>query len=226
MIKKIKILIVEDDLFIARILTNKLESEGCFVRHSSDIGSMFLHIHRFKFDAIILDISLPSGNILDNIDRLQKMVQCNLFIFTAKEDVKTELRGVRLGVTDFVLKKRGVDVLIERLKRSLGCEVKATPVIPNLNVSYDKKEILFHGQSILLTPNELKIFLMLYYDFDVSITRDELVNGCYGCEFDGYSRGVDLIISRLRKKLNHQLGGIIQIKSVRGSGYKLIETPK
>ncbi|GLS91835.1 DNA-binding response regulator [Psychromonas marina] len=223
--KKIKVLLLEDDLFIARVVIRRLESENYFVRHSSDIGSMFLNVNKFKFDAIILDMSLPSGDILDSIERLKKIDKFKLLIFTAKEDVKAELRGVKLGIDDYVLKSRGVDILVERLKILLFKSDRAPsppPPIHGLVVSSKDKSIMYEGALIDMTRNELVIFYVLYRDFNVLITRDELANACYGIEYDGYSRSIDLIISRLRKKINTKMHGCLDIKSVRGGGYKLI----
>lgn len=221
--KNFKVLFVEDDLFIARVVTKRLEMEGYFTMHCSDIASMLLHLNKFKFDAIILDVSLPSGNTVDKVERLKKIDASKLLIFTATEDTKNELRGVKVGVDDFILKSRGVDILIERLKKSLLSELKKVvlPSVPHLSISYDEKIIRYKNQVINITPNEKKVFYILYRDFDTLVTRDELASGCYGVEYDGYSRGIDLIISRLRKKLKEELDGGLMIKSIRGGGYKL-----
>jgi two-component system alkaline phosphatase synthesis response regulator PhoP len=229
-----KVLIIEDEPTLARLVTYNLTQEGY---ETEVVGNGAEGLHRAvhdNFAVIFLDLMLPGMNGFEVLQKLrQHGVKTPVIILTARNAEEEVVQGLQLGADDYITKPFGVAELLARtsavLRRSRNEEGRA--VVPSggekvialgdLQIFPDKYEVFLNGQWISLRPKEFEVLLYLAERPGLVITRDDLMNVVWGFDYIGGQRTVDVHVSSLRKKLelNQQT---VQIESIRGVGYKLI----
>ncbi|WP_426452078.1 response regulator transcription factor [Paenibacillus sp. S-38] len=229
-----KILVIEDEPTLARLLSYNLTQEGYetkVVDHGSDGLQAALQQY---FDLIILDIMLPGMNGFEILSKLrQKGNKTPVIILTARNAEEEVVQGLKYGADDYITKPFGVAELLARvsavLRRTMaedGTQEKAgtgEKVISagDLYIYPEKYEVLLGGESIPLRPKEFEVLLYLVQRPGVVVTRDDLMNIVWGFDYIGGQRTVDVHVSSLRKKLEMNQQSV-QIESIRGVGYKLV----
>lgn len=229
-----KILVIEDEPTLARLLSYNLTQEGYdtkVIDHGSDGLQAALHQ---PFDLIILDIMLPGMNGFEILSKLrQKGVKTPVIILTARNAEEEIVQGLKYGADDYITKPFGVAELLARvsavLRRTLsdnaltekaGNDEKVITV-GELKIYPEKYEVMLQGESIPLRPKEFEVLLHLVQRPGVVVTRDDLMNIVWGFDYIGGQRTVDVHVSSLRKKLEMNQQSV-QIESIRGVGYKLV----
>lgn len=212
--KKLRMLLVEDDVFTSRLIKTYFEERGFIVEQSFDIGSALFKSTPDSFDIAIIDIYLPSGSSLLVMDKIKSLIRCPIVVSTSdlKEDV--ELKSLSLGVVDeYVVKSRGLEVLLQRTMRILQQNEKQTSnvdVVSSNNNSikvgpfelhYSINQISWMGNVLKLSNQEVKTINYLMLNANSLVSKDEFYHVVYGFEYDGANRSFDLLMSRLRRKL-------------------------
>ncbi|WGW01359.1 response regulator transcription factor [Vibrio sp. YMD68] len=239
MVKVPEILLIEDDLFTSRLLKKYFENRGIVTHQAFDIGAGYNKALEHNIATIVLDLSLPSGLSVDAITDLKNIASCPIIIYTSNKQIEMELKTLNLGVDDFLMKERGIEVLYNRVKRLLiKHSMPDVPVdlLDNFRregiVSVGKFDININSQCIIynndmkidLTKKEAHLLFYLAKNKNVLVGRDQLSFIIKGYAHDGWSRSIDLIICRLRNKIeNQKINDSINIKTVRGKGYLLSE---
>ncbi|ALS20877.1 MULTISPECIES: response regulator transcription factor [Paenibacillus] len=229
-----KILVIEDEPTLARLLSYNLTQEGYdtkVIDHGSDGLQAALHQ---PFDLIILDIMLPGMNGFEILSRLrQKGIKTPVIILTARNAEEEIVQGLKYGADDYITKPFGVAELLARvsavLRRTLSDDAFADKsgnddkviTVGELKIYPEKYEVILHGESIPLRPKEFEVLLHLVQRPGVVVTRDDLMNIVWGFDYIGGQRTVDVHVSSLRKKLEMNQQSV-QIESIRGVGYKLV----
>ncbi|MDQ1910004.1 response regulator transcription factor [Paenibacillus sp. GD4] len=229
-----KILVIEDEPTIARLLSYNLSQEGydtLVVDHGSEGLQVAL---QQQFDLIFLDIMLPGMNGFEILSKLrQKGNKTPVIILTARNAEDEVVQGLKYGADDYITKPFGVAELLARvsavLRRTMSEEqlqeknLSAEKVITagDLHIYPEKYEVLLNGDSIPLRPKEFEVLLYLVQRPGVVVTRDDLMNIVWGFDYIGGQRTVDVHVSSLRKKLEMNQESV-QIESIRGVGYKLV----
>lgn len=224
-----RILVVEDDLFTSRVLCKKItQSFNDYAVHQSfDIGSAVQQCSSHKFDLVILDIKLPSGTSLNEYHRLSKLQACPIVVYTSSEKEKDELISIDLGASDFILKNRGIAVLLRRIARYLHSSpgpaknVRESVEGVTLDVRSNSLHDELNGDVCELTKSEAVILGYMLSHYGEVVLRDEIAQALEGVEYNGWSRKLDLYVSRIRKKTAVIFSGRMMISSVRGKGYIL-----
>ncbi|MEK8126771.1 response regulator transcription factor [Paenibacillus filicis] len=232
-----KILVIEDEPTLARLLSYNLSQEGYetkVVDHGSDGLQVAL---QQQFDLIVLDIMLPGMNGFEVLSKLrQKGNRTPVIILTARNAEEEVVQGLKYGADDYITKPFGVAELLARvsavLRRTVSDEAlqekapSGEKVITagELHIYPEKYEVVLGGESIPLRPKEFEVLLYLVQRPGVVITRDDLMNIVWGFDYIGGQRTVDVHVSSLRKKLEMNQQSV-QIESIRGVGYKLVTTP-
>lgn len=233
-----KVLIIEDEPTLARLVSYNLSQEG-YEAEVVGNGAQGLHqaLHA-DYAIIFLDLMLPG---LSGFEVLQKLrengVKTPVIILTAKTAEEEVVQGLKLGADDYITKPFGVAELLARtsavLRRSRNEESKPAKAagsdnvitIGDLQVYPERYEVFTNGQWITLRPKEFEVLLYLAERPGIVVTRDDLMNVVWGFDYIGGQRTVDVHVSSLRKKL--ELGQqTVQIESIRGVGYKLIISRK
>jgi two-component system alkaline phosphatase synthesis response regulator PhoP len=235
-----KILVIEDEPTLSRLLSYNLSQEGYAV-HSVDNGSEGLQEASGKgYDLIVLDIMLPGMNGFEVLTKLrQKGDQTPVIILTARNAENDVVQGLKLGADDYITKPFGVAELLARvsavLRRTKSDEADSTSTPENaqekviavgeLKIYPEKYEVVLGGDTILLRPKEFEVLLYLVQRPGMVVTRDDLMNVVWGFDYVGGQRTVDVHVSSLRKKLEMNQQSV-QIDSIRGVGYKLVVSKK
>ncbi|REJ12494.1 MAG: DNA-binding response regulator [Paenibacillaceae bacterium] len=226
-----RILVIEDEPTLARLLSYNLMQEGYETTvegHGSDGLQAAL---RQSFDLILLDIMLPGMNGFEILTKLrQHGIRTPVIILTARNAEDEVVQGLRHGADDYMTKPFGVAELLARvaavLRRSRSGE--AAPAaeenvirVGDLAIYPDKYEVTAGGEPVALRPKEFEVLLYLVQRPGVVVTRDDLMNVVWGFDYIGGQRTVDVHVSSLRKKLELSPQSV-QIESIRGVGYKLV----
>ncbi|WP_128894781.1 response regulator transcription factor [Longirhabdus pacifica] len=228
-----KILVIEDEPTLSRLLQYNLEQEG-FDTLLVDDGAVGLETAaKGSFDLIILDIMLPNLNGLEILGKLrQKGNKTPVIMLTARNTEEEVVQGLHHGADDYITKPFGVAELLARVSAVLR-RTKSDLIedhqhadhkvieIGELKIFPEKYEVLLNNEQISLRPKEFEVLLYLVQRQGVVITRDDLMNVVWGFDYIGGQRTVDVHVSSLRKKLEMNQE-TVQIDSIRGVGYKLV----
>lgn len=230
----LKVLVVEDELTLARLLSYNLTQEGYHIT-VVDHGTKGLEVAlQHHYDLIILDIMLPGMNGFEVLTKLRKEgIRTPIIILTARNGEEEVVRGLKCGADDYITKPFGVAELLARvgavLRRSSTDTLNVKDddadekviVLGDLRIYPEKYEVTLLNEQISLRPKEFEVLLYLVQRPGTVITRDDLMNAVWGFDYFGGQRTVDVHVSSLRKKLelNQQS---VQIDSIRGVGYKLM----
>lgn len=227
-----KVLVIEDEPTLARLLSYNLSQEG-YETTVIDHGGEGLQVAlQRSFDLIILDIMLPGLNGFEVLTRLrQGGVKTPVIILTARNAEEEVVQGLKHGADDYITKPFGVAELLARvsavLRRTQQEETKPVEsnekviTVGELSIYPEKYEVILAGELVPLRPKEFEVLLYLVQRPGMVITRDDLMNVVWGFDYIGGQRTVDVHVSSLRKKL--ELGqDSVQVESIRGVGYKLV----
>ena len=217
-----KILVVEDDLQVARQIETSLKSAGYVVEVVHD-GEEGLYLgNNESFDAAILDLGLPK---MDGIKVLQQWRgndrSMPVMILTARDTWREKVNGLRAGADDYLAKPFEVEEVIARIealiRRATG---HSTPVLSCGPVKLDTtaNRVTLDDESVELTALELGMLSYLMHHKGEVISKTELTEHIYEQDFDRDSNVIEVLVNRLRKKLGNSL-----IKTHRGLGYQLVE---
>ncbi|MBV8082021.1 MAG: response regulator transcription factor [Candidatus Eremiobacteraeota bacterium] len=218
---KRKILVVEDDIQIAKVLRLELEHEGFEVEVCGDGASAIERALKGP-DLIILDLLLPRIDGLEVCRRVRRHSSVPIIMLTAKDAVPDRITGLDTGANDYLAKPFSIDELLARIRVQLREREPGERVldIKDLKLNRDTHEVWRAGRPISLTAKEFSLleFLMMYPN--KVHTRDEIFNSVWGSDFLGESNLIDVYIRYLRNKVDDAADEKL-IQTVRGVGYAL-----
>jgi DNA-binding response OmpR family regulator len=218
---KPKILVVEDDANIARVLQLELEHEGFEVEVCSD-GASAIERALKQPDLIILDVLLPRMDGLEVCRRVRKHSSVPIIMLTAKDAVPDRITGLDTGANDYLTKPFSIEELLARIRVQLREREPGprTLAAGSLTLNRDTREVVRGERRISLTAKEFSLLeFLLMYPNKVH-TRDEIFNSVWGSDFLGESNLIDVYIRYLRNKVD--IGSEEKlIQTIRGVGYSL-----
>ena len=223
-----RILIIEDEPQIARVLQLELEFEGyeTKVTHTGTDG--LIAYREGLWDLILLDIMLPEMNGLDVLKRIRKDERMTpVILLTAKSDVKDKVEGLDLGANDYITKPFEFDELLARIRVALRFSKNVTPIsnevtFADLIVNEDTRDVTRAGKSIDLTPREFDLLMHFMRHPKMVQSREQLLNAVWGFDYYGDTNVVDVYIRYLRQKID-SLGSPL-FHTIRGVGYVMKES--
>jgi two-component system, OmpR family, response regulator ArlR len=218
---KQKILIVEDDQKIARVLQLELEHEGFEVEWCADGASAIERALKGP-DLILLDLLLPRIDGLEVCRRVRKHSSVPIIMLTAKDAVPDRISGLDSGANDYLTKPFSIDELLARIRVQLRSHEPGLRLLTakDLVLNRDTHEVERSGRRIELTAKEFSLLeFLLMYPNKVH-TRDEIFNSVWGSDFLGESNLIDVYIRYLRNKVDVDTDDKL-IHTVRGVGYAL-----
>ena len=216
-----KILIVEDDAQITRVLRLELEHEGYTVDTASD-GLAGLEKALKEPDLVILDVMLPKMDGLEICTRVRAKSRVPIIMLTAKDRIPDRVSGLDLGADDYLTKPFSIEELLARVRARLRERHPKSNVLAALDLTMDRDrhEVARAGKAIALTAKEYALLEYLLLHRNKVHTRDELFNGVWGSNFLGDSNLIDVYIRYLRGKIDDGYDEKL-IATVRGVGYTL-----
>jgi len=226
-----KILMIEDDLELAEILTEYLEQFDIEVTTAEDpfIGLSTLNVD--TFDLIILDLTLPGIDGLEVCKEIRKKCTLPIIISSARHDITDKVTALDNGADDYLPKPYNPMELQARIKSLLrrnqqtdnvNAQVQPQEKQQDLVVNEDAMSIKFLGKELSLTGAEYGILSYLIKKGGAVVSRGELIYNIDDINEDTSNKSIDVIIGRIRHKLDEDSKHPKYIQSVRGVGYKLI----
>ena len=230
--KNVKILVVDDEERIRRLLKMYLEREDYVIEEAED-GNQALSIAlENDYDCILLDLMMPGKDGIEVCRELREKKATPVIMLTAKGEEVNRVQGFEVGTDDYIVKPFSPREVVLRVKALLRRSsqttfVQAEPltkdiiVFPHLTIDNDAHRVLADGQEVSLTPKEYELLFFLAKSPDKVYDREHLLKEVWHYEFFGDLRTVDTHVKRLREKLNkvseHAAKMII---TVWGVGYK------
>ncbi len=220
-----KLLIVEDDEALASLLQEYLQRHGFIVSLLYKGSNAVETVLETKPDLVILDLMLPDASGLDICRELRTSWRGPVLMLTAMKDDTDIVVGLEVGADDYVGKPVTPRVLLARIRALLrrGSADAGADTIRrgNLHINVPSREVTLKGNPVDLTTTEFDLLVLLARRAGRVQERSQLVEELRGIDFHSFDRTVDVIISRLRKKLEDPSSGEL-IKTVRGVGYLMI----
>ncbi|AQS39117.1 response regulator with CheY-like receiver domain and winged-helix DNA-binding domain [Shewanella psychrophila] len=201
------ILIVEDDLFTSRLISSFFERKGFITYQAYDSGAAFMYAADKNLDVIILDVTLPTDSGVSIVQKLKSISPCPVIFYSSVTTEEMEIKALETGGDDFINKQRGLNVLYARIDRLLSKDAvenettSSTVSINNILLDAELSQCDIGGKIIELQKKESKVLNFLMLHKNSLVNRDEISYVLNGYAYDGWSRSIDLIICRLRKKL-------------------------
>jgi DNA-binding response OmpR family regulator len=221
--ERFRVLVVEDDAQIERVLRLELEREGYTVETASD-GLSGLEKALKEPDLVILDLMLPKMDGLEVCARVRAKSTVPIIMLTAKDRIPDRIGGLDAGADDYLSKPFSVEELLARVRARLRERHPKSNVlvVDDLAMDRDRHEVVRAGKAIALTAKEYALLEYLLLHKNKVHTRDELFNGVWGSDFLGDSNLIDVYIRYLRGKIDDGFERKL-IQTVRGVGYSLKE---
>lgn len=224
-----KILIVEDESKLSRVLQLELEYEQ-YQTEIADNGKDALSLMEEKeWDLVLLDIMLPELSGLEVLRRFRRTNEYTpIILLTARDQVHDKVSGLDLGANDYVTKPFQIEELLARIRVHLRQTKQQQPVpthqlsVGDLYVDIDRREVKRSEQHIELTPREFDLLICLIKNKNIVLTRDQLIEQVWGYDYMGDTNVVDVYIRYLRQKIDQPFD-TPYIQTVRGVGYTIKE---
>jgi two-component system, OmpR family, response regulator ArlR len=219
--KTYKILIVEDDAQILRVLELELKHEGYEVDTARD-GLAGLERALKEPDLVVLDLMLPKLDGMEVCARIRAKSNVPIIMLTAKDRIPDRVAGLDRGADDYLTKPFSIEELLARIRARLRDRDPQANVLAakDLTMDRDRHEVQRNNTSIQLTAKEYALLEYLLLHRNKVHTRDELFNGVWGSDFLGDSNLIDVYIRYLRGKIDDGFEDKL-IQTVRGVGYAL-----
>jgi two-component system alkaline phosphatase synthesis response regulator PhoP len=220
-----KILVVDDEPQIVRVLKGYLENAGFRVISALD-GKMALEIFsKEKPDFVILDLNLPGLDGLEVCKAIRDESNAPILMLTARSEEADKIVGLELGADDYIVKPfspREIVVRVKTILRRSGRDgsIPQTIHAGDLLIDIDKHSVQIAGRIIDLTPTEFDILVTLARQPKRVFSRMQLLENVQGVAFDGYDRTIDTHIKNIRIKLEPNPKKPVYIQTVFGLGYK------
>ncbi len=227
-----EILLVEDEVLIARTVKSYLEMAGFKVIHFERGREALDFLRKNTPHLAIVDLMLPDISGESICSELKRNMDIPLIILTAKSSEEERITGFQIGADDYVVKPFSPGELVYRVKAVLRRYRKEDNMKNNI-LSFNngsliidpiKYEVILNGKKIKITPSEFRILHTIASKPQKIFTREEIVEKALDYHFEGYERSIDAHIKNLRQKLNDDPRSPSYIMTVYGVGYRFVAT--
>lgn len=221
-----KILVIEDEISIQKLLSYDLTHAGFVVETALDGKEGYEKAKKGKYDLILLDLMLPSMDGIEICKRLREdNIDDYIIMLTARDEELDKIIGLESGADDYMTKPFSPREVLARIKAALRRKNRTTNdskiiVLNDLYLDLNRHELYVNEQLVRLTYKEFELLLFLLKNKGIALSRDILLETLWGFEYDGDTRIVDVHIFKLREKL---VGSKVSIVTKRGLGYMLEE---
>lgn len=223
---KDKVLIIDDDPKLCRLLMEFLSGFGFTVHTALTPDEGFKKLRRQKPDIVILDVMLPEMNGFDMCKKIRLDSNVPIIMLTARGEPMDRIVGLELGADDYLAKPFEPRELVARiqavLRRSNRPEIAQQRRFGRLTIDSNKRIAMIDQTNIELTTNEFTALWLLARHPGRVLDRDRILQELRGIDSDAFNRSVDITMSRIRQKLGDDPKSPTYIKTVWGTGYVFI----
>lgn len=225
---KKRIMIVDDDPAILRLLSTNLKARGYEVVTATNGEESLEAVQNVFVDLIILDLMMPKVDGVEVVRRVREWSDVPIIILSARGDENAKVKCLELGADDYLTKPFGIAELIARIKtafRHRG-DANATPTQPNftmdeMEINFAKRKVTISGKDISLTPTEYSLLQHLAMNSDKVLTHSMLLQSVWGQEYSSEKEYLRVFVGRLRRKLEPDPKNPRYIQTIPGVGYHL-----
>jgi DNA-binding response OmpR family regulator len=220
-----RVLVVEDEVNLAKAVAQGLQAEGYDVEVSHDGEDGLWRAREGQFDAIVLDIMLPGMNGYRVCAELRREeIWTPILMLTAKDGEYDEAEGLDTGADDYLTKPFSMVVLLARLRALIrrGTAVRSPMLsVGELRLDPASRECRRGNDEILLTPREFAVLEALAAEPGRALTKQALIDRVWGLDYGGNPNIVEVYVGYLRKKIDRPYGTEM-LQTVRGVGYRVV----
>lgn len=219
-----RILLIEDQASIGKLVKDGLENEGFAVDWLEDGESAQLRIelNHEDYDLILLDLMLPKRDGLTVCKNIREQhIHTPVLMLTAKDSQEDIITGLNYGADDYLVKPFSFEILLARIRAILRRPSAVLPTemrVKDMKLDTGAKKAFRNGQEIKLTLKEFSLLEYMMRHPNQVLTRDQILSNVWDFAFDSFSNVVDVHITNLRKKINDH-GQLVE--TVHGVGYRL-----
>ena len=215
------ILVVDDDNRIRDLLKEYLSENNYIISTSEDAINAKIKLAQFKFDLIVLDIMMPGQNGYELTKEIKKSSKVPIIFLTAKGEVENRIKGLELGADDYIGKPFEPKELLLRIKniinKSNKNDLNVKHFVGNAKIDLDKMSINFGEKNKKINSSEKKVLIEMLANPGKTYSRNEIgkISGI------SQERSIDVMITRLRQKIEANPKNPKYLQTIRGSGYVL-----
>lgn len=222
-----QILLVEDDIPLAKWVCEYLEEQHFRVEHVARGDLVIAKLKRFQPDLILLDVMLPGLNGIEVCRLVREQSNIPIIMLTARADEFDEVIGLEAGANDYVIKPVRPRALLARINSTLRNQQEVIPhnneiIHGELAIYEDAKRVVYHGEEVNLSTNLFMFLCFLAQNAGKVVDRDSVFMALKGREYDGLDRRYDVMLSTLRKIFNDDPQKPQKFKTIWGKGYLFV----
>lgn len=223
--KKAKVLYVEDETFLAKIVSETLQSRGYDVVLEEDGGKAVQQFEKTRPDVCVLDIMLPHKDGFAIADEIRDIdTQVPIIFLSAKSQTSDVVNGFKIGANDYIRKPFSIEELIVRIENVLKIkpqqEEQEEVVFGEYTFNLRRQTLTQKGEQRKLSYRESELLKILYENRDKIVERSEILTLLWGSDSFFNSRNLDVYITKLRNYL--KLDPTIEIITIKGIGYRFV----
>jgi len=218
---KTHILIVDDDNRIRDLLKEYLNENDYIVSTSENAENAKIKLAQFKFDLIVLDVMMPGQNGYDLTKEIKKNIKVPIILLTAKGEVENRIKGLELGADDYISKPFEPKELLLRIKNIINknnkIDLNTKHFVGSAQIDLNKMNINLGKKNKKINLSEKKVLIEMLENPGKTYSREEIgkISGIT------QERSIDVMITRLRQKIEDNPKNPKYLQTIRGSGYVL-----
>ena len=225
-----RILVVDDEPQLTRVLRTGLTSRGYDVRAAADGLSGIETFNDWHPDLVITDLAMPNVDGLELCRRLRRISQVPIIVLSAKGEEKTKVAALDLGADDFVTKPFGIDELLARVRASLRRASTETKTEPepiildsgDFHIDLESRRVTVRGAELHLTPKEFDLLVYFVKHAGKVLTHRTLLAAVWGGDYVEQDQYLRVFVGNLRKKLEKEVSGQNYIVTEPWVGYRFM----
>lgn len=217
-----KLLLIDDDERLAGPLQQYFAKFDMSLDNETNPLQAIDKIRQQDYDLVVLDVMLPQIDGFETCRRIRHFSDIPIVMLTARGEVMDRVVGLELGADDYLPKPFEPRELVARIqnifRRGKAGRSESVYRLGELRIDLDKKQLMQNDEEVNITATEFGLLSLLVENQDRVLSRDEIMQALRGLDADIYSRAIDVLVSRLRQKLQRPE----LIRTVRGQGYQLV----
>ena len=222
------VLVVEDEIEIARVVRDYLRNAGFEVIVVGDGGSAVASVRSAKPDLLVLDLGLPGRDGLDVAREIRRWSDTPIVMLTARGDETDRIVGLEIGADDYVVKPFSPKELVARVRavlRRTRTAARGDEIVRAGDVEIDtaKMRVNVGGIQVDLTPTEFQLLVTLAREPGRVFTRSQLLDAVHGVAIESYERAIDAHVKNIRRKIEPTPGSPRYVMTVHGVGYRFAD---
>jgi DNA-binding response OmpR family regulator len=223
------VLVVEDEMKIARLVRDYLEHAGFHVIVAGDGGSALASARGTRPDLVVLDLGLPGRDGLDVTREIRRSSNVPIVMLTARGDEADRIVGLEMGADDYIVKPFSPKELVARVRavlRRTATEAGDGPEIyrvGGVEVDVRRMRVAVGERSVDLTPTEFALLTTLVREPGRVFTRGQLLDAVHGVAIPSYERAIDAHVKNIRRKIEQTPGRPRYVLTVHGVGYRFAD---